>query len=55
MRGNVPLNNQLAKVAPDSDEGAALWSRYLKDWTRLNHIRTLSCMGAMVCFMLALL
>ena len=26
---NVPLNDALAAVAPDSSEGASLWSRYL--------------------------
>jgi uncharacterized membrane protein len=29
MLGNVPLNNALAKVEPDSIEGATLWAKYL--------------------------
>ncbi len=39
---NVPLNNMLA----ESDEAGANargdWLRYLKTWTRWNHLRTLS-------------
>nr|WP_298682502.1 anthrone oxygenase family protein [uncultured Dongia sp.] len=49
MIRNVPLNNELAAVAPDSSEGAALWTRYLSDWVFWNHVRTvaalLSCGG----------
>lgn len=43
---NVPLNNRLAAVAPDSMEGATLWSRYLRVWTAWNHVRTVACVGA---------
>jgi uncharacterized membrane protein len=49
MARNVPLNNALAAVAPESAEGAALWTRYLRDWVFWNHVRTvaalLSCGG----------
>jgi uncharacterized membrane protein/quercetin dioxygenase-like cupin family protein len=37
---NVPLNNALDAVGPGGAEGAALWARYLRDWTRWNHVRT---------------
>jgi uncharacterized membrane protein len=30
---NVPLNNALAIVKPESAEGAILWAKYLRDWT----------------------
>ena len=30
---NVPLNDALAAATPTSSEGAALWARYLTDWT----------------------
>ena len=36
---NVPLNNALLAVAPDSAEGATLWARYLLRWTAFNHVR----------------
>ncbi|WP_243147258.1 anthrone oxygenase family protein [Scytonema sp. UIC 10036] len=43
---NVPLNNALAIAKPDSTEGANLWARYLTDWTRWNHVRTIAAFGA---------
>ncbi len=54
MAFNVPLNNRLAKVAPDSAEGATLWSRYLKVWTAWNHARTIGCIGATGSFILGM-
>ncbi len=41
MYGNVPMNNQLAKLDHRSDEAAIYWQTYVKQWTRLNHVRTL--------------
>ena len=38
---NVPLNSALDAVDPKSTEGAALWARYLRAWTRWNHVRTI--------------
>lgn len=43
---NVPLNNRLARVTPDSDAGAALWAHYLKRWVLWNHVRTLASLAA---------
>lgn len=51
---NVPLNNRLDKASIDTDEGRELWTRYLRDWTRWNHIRTVLCTAAMVFLALAL-
>ena len=34
MAFNVPLNNALDRVAPDSAEGAKLWGDHLVEWTR---------------------
>ncbi len=51
---NVPLNNQLAAVHPASDAGAALWSRYLKQWVLWNHVRTVAATLACAGFILAL-
>jgi uncharacterized membrane protein len=51
---NVPLNNQLDKVDPDSAEGAAFWSHFLKAWLPWNHVRTIGCMAASACFMLGM-
>lgn len=54
MAFNVPLNNALAKADPASEAGAALWRRYLTDWTAWNHVRTLAPLAACTCFILAL-
>jgi uncharacterized membrane protein len=54
MLFNVPLNNRLAKVAPESTAGAALWQRYLKVWTAWNHARTIGCLGAAGSFILGM-
>lgn len=52
---NVPLNDALAAVSPTSPEGAALWTRYLSDWTFWNHVRTAVPLLATVLFIVGLL
>lgn len=52
--GNVPLNNALAPLAPESTEAAALWARYRKDWVMWNHVRTLAALLASGAFIVAL-
>jgi uncharacterized membrane protein len=54
MLCNVPLNNALAAIAPDSAESAKIWARYLTDWTNWNHVRTAASLAASVFFILAL-
>jgi uncharacterized membrane protein len=51
---NVPLNDALAAVAPDSAEGAGLWSRYLVTWTNWNHVRTIAALAASAVLTIAL-
>ena len=51
---NVPLNDALAAVAPDSSEGASLWSRYLTTWTNWNHVRTIAALAASALLTIAL-
>lgn len=53
--GNVPLNNALAKAAVDAPEAAALWSRYLDEWTRWNTVRTVASAAAAALFTAALI
>jgi uncharacterized membrane protein len=53
--GNIPLNNALAEVSPDSPEGEALWARYLERWTRFNTLRTVAALAAGLLFLAALL
>lgn len=50
---NVPMNNALEAARPDSEEAARLWAGYLTDWVRWNHVRTLSSIGALGCFLMA--
>lgn len=52
---NVPLNNQLAAVSAQSDEALPIWSRYLSQWTRWNHVRTIASTVACSLFIAALL
>jgi uncharacterized membrane protein len=54
MFGNVPLNNALAIVDPNSTEGATLWARYLTDWTFWNHVRTLAALAASAMLILSI-
>lgn len=51
---NVPLNDALAAVGADTPEGAALWTRYLAEWAPWNHVRTLSGIASLACFIMAL-
>lgn len=51
---NVPLNDALAIVEPDSPEGATLWARYLSDWTFWNHVRTIAAFIAAALFTLVI-
>lgn len=43
---NVPLNNALATLEPNSSEALQLWPKYLKSWTSWNHLRTLSSLSS---------
>lgn len=37
---HVPRNNALAAVDPASPAGVEYWSLYLREWVRMNHVRT---------------
>jgi uncharacterized membrane protein len=45
MALNVPRNQALAAVEPGSGEGAAVWDRYLVEWTRWNSVRTVASLA----------
>jgi uncharacterized membrane protein len=51
---NVPRNNALARVDPESEEAARVWRTYLVEWTRANHVRTVAALAACALFALAL-
>jgi uncharacterized membrane protein len=46
MGYHVPRNNALARVDPQSEEGARVWRTYLVEWTRGNHVRTVAALTA---------
>ena len=50
---NVPRNNALAALDPDSAEAAARWPR-TSEWTAGNHVRTVAGVIAACLFGLAL-
>ena len=50
---NVPLNDKLAAVRPDSAEGRKVWDEYLSTWTKWNQVRTVASLLAAVDFIVA--
>ena len=46
MGYHVPRNNALAKVEPSTPQAASLWTRYLAEWTRWNHVRVAASLAA---------
>lgn len=51
---NVPLNNQLAAVAPEEPTSVQVWTKYLAGWVPWNHLRTIGALLACAAFILAL-
>lgn len=52
---NVPMNNALESTTRTADaEAAAVWSRYLRDWTFWNHVRTVASIAAALLCMIVL-
>ncbi len=54
IAGNIPLNDALAIVSPNSAEGMMLWAKYLNDWTFWNHVRTVAAFLAAGMFTISL-
>jgi uncharacterized membrane protein len=52
MLANVPLNDALAAMDPQGEQSAAFWRKYLVEWTRLNHVRTLACTASLAALMI---
>jgi len=46
IAANVPRNDALAALDPDSVNAAAEWMRYLVEWTTWNHVRTVASLVA---------
>jgi uncharacterized membrane protein len=43
---HVPRNDALDKVTAGTAEADTLWTRYLREWTRMNHVRGLGSVVA---------
>ncbi len=54
MSVNVPLNDQLATLDPNSPEGIAEWARFAAWWTPANNLRAIACTLSVITFGLAL-
>lgn len=51
---NIPLNDALAAVVPNSADGANLWNGYLDGWMFWNHVRSIGAIFSTISFILAL-
>lgn len=51
---NVPRNEALGALAPDSPAALALWPDYLREWCAWNHVRTVASLAAAALLTLAL-
>ena len=51
---NLPLNNRLAAVKPESAEGARFWTEFRATWGLWNHVRWIGALGAAASFIMAL-
>jgi uncharacterized membrane protein len=46
MAFNVPRNDALAALEPESAEAAGVWRRYLTEWIAWNTVRTIASLAA---------
>jgi uncharacterized membrane protein len=51
---NLPLNNKLAAMKPDSAEGARFWEEFRAVWGLWNHVRWIGALGAAAAFVMAM-
>lgn len=51
---NVPRNEALARIDAAAPDAAAHWRTYLREWTRWNHVRTVTALAAAAAFTLVL-
>ena len=51
---HVPRNNALAATSPPAADAEGVWSRYLTEWTRWNHFRTISSLAAATALTIAI-
>lgn len=49
---NVPLNDRLDRTDSTNYSSQQMWKSYIKKWTIWNHIRTVTAVGTLACFVL---
>jgi uncharacterized membrane protein len=52
---NLPLNNKLGPMKPDSADAARFWNEFRAAWGLWNHVRWIGALGASAAFILALI
>ncbi len=50
---NVPMNNRLETLEPNTKQASIYWPEYTRNWTRWNLVRTLASTAAMILFLIA--
>jgi len=53
MFGNVPMNNRLDALNPNTAEAATYWTYYRRRWTRFNHVRTIGSLATAIVYFVA--
>jgi uncharacterized membrane protein len=51
---NVPRNDALAQIGATDPQAVDAWRKYVDEWTRWNHVRTITAMAAAASFTIAL-
>jgi uncharacterized membrane protein len=51
---HVPRNDALATVDPNSPDAERQWTRYVREWTTANHVRTVASLAAATLLTVAL-
>ena len=47
---NIPLNNSLVNLDPQSGESIQVWKQYVKSWSNWNHVRAATSLIVFVLF-----
>jgi uncharacterized membrane protein len=50
---HIPRNNALAAVEPNDPTAAATWTRYAREWTAANHVRTIGPLASSILLTIA--
>jgi uncharacterized membrane protein len=51
---NIPRNDAIDALDPGRADATDVWLRFLSEWTAWNHVRTVSCITALILLLVAL-